>query len=153
MYNNNYTLCIQNFFKDSSLGGLNTVTAIGSSSEPSSGIKVQSSGKYQSHCCWSSKGAAGISIWGDGKLFTYTWTNVQILMQKRELVDGLDVYIKYIELEQCEQSSKSLPTGMMQALIKHCGQHYQISAISYCTVPQETMSDAHTCLLSHISKQ
>ena len=32
-------------------------------------------------------------------------------------MEGLGVYIKFIELEQCEQSSKNTPTGMMRALI------------------------------------
>ena len=36
--------------------------------------------------------------------------------QKRELVDGFGMYIKYIDLELCEQSSKHSATGLMRAL-------------------------------------
>ena len=37
--------------------------------------------------------------------------------QKPELVDGFGVYIKYIDLEQCEQCSKHSATGLTRALI------------------------------------
>ena len=37
--------------------------------------------------------------------------------QKKEIVPGFGVYIKYVELEQAEQTSKASATGLMRALM------------------------------------
>ena len=47
----------------------------------------------------------------------YIFTYQLCIMQKKELVEGFGVYIKFVDLEQCEHSSKSTATGMMRALI------------------------------------
>jgi len=43
------------------------------------------------------------------------------------------VYIKYIELEQCEQCSKNSPTGLMRALI---GIWYSRERLAACSANQ-----------------
>ena len=37
--------------------------------------------------------------------------------QRKELVKDFGVYIKFVDLEQCEQSSKQSGTGLMRSLI------------------------------------
>ena len=66
----------------------------------------------------------------------------KVLMQKRELVDGLGVYIKYIELEQCKQSSKSSPTGMMRALISLWYSRERLAACSATSGINQTIKAA-----------
>jgi hypothetical protein len=39
------------------------------------------------------------------------------LLQKRELIKGFGIYIKYVDLEQAEQTSKNTATGLMRALM------------------------------------
>ena len=63
-------------------------------------------------------------------------------MQKRELVDGLGVYIKYIKLEQCEQSSKNSPTGMMRALISLWYSREHLAACSAASGINQTIKTA-----------
>ena len=36
--------------------------------------------------------------------------------QKRELVKNFGVYVNFVDLEQCEQSSKKSPTGLIRGL-------------------------------------
>ena len=56
-----------------------------------------------------------------GENVSYIYYMLSILsvfpVQKTELVPGFGVYIKYIDLEQAEQTSKSSATGLMRALI------------------------------------
>ena len=42
---------------------------------------------------------------------------VSITMQKKELVPGYGVYIKFTDLAQAEQNTKSTSTGLMRSLI------------------------------------
>ena len=47
----------------------------------------------------------------------YSITTLYYSFQKRELVKGFGVYIKYIDLEHAEQAGKNTPTGLMRALL------------------------------------
>ena len=40
-----------------------------------------------------------------------------IHIQKKELVQGFGVYIRYVDLEQAEQQSKNSATGLMRSLM------------------------------------
>ena len=62
--------------------------------------------------------------------------------QKRELIDGFGVYIKYIDLEQCEQSSKHSATGSMRALIAVWYSRERLAACSTTSGINETIKTA-----------
>ena len=49
---------------------------------------------------------------------------------EKELVKGFGVYIKYVDLEQCEQTSKNSPTGLMRALMSIWYSREQLAAYS-----------------------
>ena len=57
-------------------------------------------------------------------------------------MEGLGIYIKFIELEQCEQSSKNSPTGMMRALISVWYTRERLAACSATSGINQTIKTA-----------
>ena len=101
-----------------------------------------------SYPCWSHKGTAGISARGRGRIFVYIIcmhiiTNIQFYAEKRTGggVRGT-LNIKFIKLEQCEQSNKSSPTGMMRALISVWYIRKQLTACSATSGINQTAKTA-----------
>ena len=45
------------------------------------------------------------------------YIKVPLIFQKKELVAGFGVFVKYVDLELAEQLSKNTPTGLMRSLI------------------------------------
>ena len=63
------------------------------------------------------KGARGIPGRRRSKIIQCCYLHFHYSFQRKELVKDFGVYIKFVDLEQCEQSSKQGGTGLMRHLI------------------------------------
>ena len=68
-----------------------------------------------------------------------------LYLQKRELVEGFGVYIKYVALEQAEQTCKNSATGLMRTLI---GVWYNRQRLAACSVTSGINSTIRTAVFS-----
>ena len=67
------------------------------------------------------------------------------LLQKRELIKGFGIYIKYVDLEQAEQTSKNTATGLMQALMSVW---YSRQRLAGCSATSCINNTIKTCIFS-----
>lgn len=72
---------------------------------------------------------------------------IKHFVQKRELVEGLGIYIRFIELELCEQSSKNSSTGLMRALISLW---YSRERLAACSATSGINPNIKTAIFSKI---
>lgn len=70
------------------------------------------------------------------------------LFQKRELVKDFGVYVKYVDLELFEQSSKSSATGLMRNLI---GIWYTNARLAACSATSGINPNIRTAVFSKLS--
>ena len=70
------------------------------------------------------------------------------ITQKKELVEGFGVYIKYVDVEQCEQTSKNSPTGLMKALMSIW---YSREQLAPCSAKSGINDTIRTAVFSKLS--
>lgn len=78
-------------------------------------------------------------------LLLHCYCYVISLLQKRELVKGFGIYIKYVDLEQAEQTSKNTATGLMRALMSVW---YSRERLAGCSANSGINTTIKTCIFS-----
>ena len=76
---------------------------------------------------------------------TPLYTYVISLSQKQELIKGFGIYIKYVNLEQTEQTSKNTATGLMRALMSVWYSHERLAR---CSATSGINNTIKTCIFS-----